>query len=83
MNNFVSSGDYIGCRVKHTNKRIYLEVQNFLAVFIDSNTINSFEVLYTNNKNRYSVRINFKNQTSSVLELNKYLFQMLISSLAS
>ena len=81
MNNFVVSGDYVGCKVKHTNNHLYIHFKNSLAVFISMNTITNYELLYSDNKNRYCLKIYFKNKKISVLEINKSLYNLLIKSL--
>lgn len=82
MQNIVVSGDYLSCKIMQTNKHIYISVEDSMAVFINSNTISRSEFLYTDNENRYSVKIYFNNLKVSVLEIDKFLYDILIKTLS-
>ena len=82
MKNIVISGDYLSCKIKHTNEHVYISVKNSLALFISPRTIKRADILYTDNKNRYSVKIFFKNLKTSVLDIDQHLFSILMKSLS-
>ena len=80
MINIIVNGEYIGCKIKRTYQCLYIELQNSQILLLNSSFIFNFEILYTDNKNRFSVKFYFRNKKTSLAEIDKRNYHTLIKS---